>query len=319
MSQWYQSNVKYRTQDTTGKWKAISESFLHDGVSFSDVETQLYEILKDRLKDFNVKAIKETTYSNVYDTFVGGDFYKVTIQTDYGDGKTSNENHLVAAADVVDAEKRAEIYMKGWVTNTSIIGVVKSNILGVWHPKAEPWQEDFRERMADLEAKGYKSASANQTEIDFTNGKRDTVEGEAEVITDESHLLGEGQKALPAAPLQLPARSILTGTGPDLDVEDSSAYAPDQATIDKYNEALDDLGQMIGYNDYAPVNVSRFVKKHGIGSMFMTVLEEIGAITKQAKASPLDTSHYRKEDRFNDILAIDVLRHMHEARKAVEA
>ncbi|GAB3278424.1 hypothetical protein GCM10027347_52820 [Larkinella harenae] len=307
MSQWYQSNVKYRTQDVNGKWKTISESFLHDGVSFSDVETQLHEILKERLKDFGVKAIKETTYSNVYDTFVGGDFYKVTIQTDYGDGKTSNENHLVAASDVVDAEKRAENYMKGWVTNTSIIAVVKSSILGVWHPKAEPWQEDFRERMAELELKGHKSVNANQTEINFDK-KVDIEDAEAQVITDESHMLPEGQKALPAAPLLLPVGDVESEDRQYSDEYDE--YVPEQSSIDKYNAVLDDISMQLSFNDYHPFNVSQFAKKHGIGTNIMSILVEMGALTKAPKIKQTEQSQYRKEDKFDAITAIDVLKHI---------
>lgn len=83
------------------------------------------------------------------------------------DDKTETTFHLVAGFDVTDAEKRAEKRMESWMTDTIITSVVKSSILGVWHPKAEPWQEDFKFRMEKLAETGRESNNINQLEISF--------------------------------------------------------------------------------------------------------------------------------------------------------
>ncbi|MGF7213874.1 hypothetical protein GGR92_000014 [Spirosoma lacussanchae] len=165
---WYQSKVSYRLQDNFGKWKSYTEQYLHDAVSFSDVETQIYSVLEGRLTDFEIKGISLVKFEGVYEPHVGGDFYKVTILTeDTIEDKKSNSAHLVAAADVVDAERRTEKYMSGWLSNNTIIAVVKSPILGVWHPFSEDWQNDFKSRQADLADSGRESADVNQMNIPF--------------------------------------------------------------------------------------------------------------------------------------------------------
>ncbi len=169
---WYQSKISYGVQDATGKWKTISESFLHDGISFTDVEAQIFKMVEGRLTDFEIKAIALVKFECVYDTFVGGDFYKVTVLSeDKADDKKTVTAHLVAATDVVDAEGRAEQYMKNWLTDNIITGVVKSPIVGVWHPKVENWQNDFWQRMDRLKENGHESSDVNQTTIFDKDGK----------------------------------------------------------------------------------------------------------------------------------------------------
>jgi hypothetical protein len=171
---WYQSKIKYKTQDDAGKWKSFSESFLHDGVSFTDVEAQLYKILEERLKtDFEIGSISKVKFEAVYDTHIVkdgkvSDFYKVTVLTKTLEDKLETTFHLVAGFDVTDAEKRAETYMKDWMSDTMIISVAKSPILGVWHQNAAPWQEDFKFRMEKLAEEGRESSNINQIEINFT-------------------------------------------------------------------------------------------------------------------------------------------------------
>ncbi|WP_170061153.1 DUF4494 family protein [Spirosoma aerolatum] len=177
MPLWFQSKISYRTQDATGKWKTINESFLHDGVSFTDVEAQIFKIVEDRLKEFEVKSIAQVKFENVYEPYVGGDFYKVTVVSeDSIDEKKTTSFHLVAAADVVDAEKRAEAYMKNWLSSHTITGVVKSPILGVWHPVAEDWQTDFKQRMEDLAQDGHTSVDINQLEMNFESSVNESVD-----------------------------------------------------------------------------------------------------------------------------------------------
>ena len=175
MSAWYQSKIAYRVQDDAGKWKTINESFLHDGVSFTDVEAQLFKMVEGRLTDFEVKSISQVKYEAVYEPHVGGDFYKVTVLTQGElDDKKTTTFHLVAADSVIDAEKRAEAYMKTWLDPHDIIAVVKSPILGVWHPVAEDWQNDFETRSDKLSADGHESGDVAQTTLFDKDGKAKT-------------------------------------------------------------------------------------------------------------------------------------------------
>lgn len=173
------SKISYRVQDqNTGKWKTITEQFLHDAVTYGDVEAQLAKLLEGRVTDYDY-SLSKVTYAYIYDTFLPGDFYVVTILTQEGiDEKKTSEKHLVVAESITDAEERAAKFTRNWVQSVSIEGAVHSKILGYWHPNNEQWQDDFKQRMARLAEEGNKSADANQLNL-FS----DPVE--SEMLADE--------------------------------------------------------------------------------------------------------------------------------------
>ncbi|MFD2936288.1 DUF4494 family protein [Spirosoma flavum] len=165
---WFHSKIKYGVQDALGKWKTYSEQFLHDAITYAEVEQQLAEFLQGRVSDYEY-TITKISFDAVYDTFIQGSFYKVTFEekttNDAGADKITVKAHLVAAADVTDAERRATDYMKNWITDTTIIGSDRTKILGVWHPKSEDWKNDFKERMLRLAEVGQESNDSNQTTL----------------------------------------------------------------------------------------------------------------------------------------------------------
>ncbi|MCX6218316.1 DUF4494 family protein [Spirosoma sp.] len=170
---WFLSKIKYGIQDSLGKWKAISEQFLHDAISYGDVEAQLTEFLKDRVKDYE-HDISKVRYYSVYEPHVKGAFYKVQYEekttTKAGVEKITVKSHLVIALDVPDAERRAKEYMKNWVTDTKIIGADKTKILGVWHPHNQQWKDDFTERMIALAEAGHESPEPAPTTLFNADG-----------------------------------------------------------------------------------------------------------------------------------------------------
>ncbi|WP_234733426.1 DUF4494 family protein [Tellurirhabdus bombi] len=163
---WYQSKIKYGALGDDMKRITRTEVFLHEAITYAEVEAQLYTILEGRVKDFDYSISDNAKFSAVYDTFAGGDFYKVKVVEEIGDKKRTL-HHLVAASDVADAQKRVEAYLKNSLIGFTIDGATKSAILGVWNPASEDWQNDFKQRMEDLREAGHESVGINQLEIDF--------------------------------------------------------------------------------------------------------------------------------------------------------
>ncbi|WP_234735350.1 DUF4494 family protein [Tellurirhabdus bombi] len=166
----FQSRIQYKVLDKERKWKTIVEQFLHDSFTFTEVEAQIYKVTEGRLTDFSVKAIAIVNYDDVYSAGTGNHFYKVSILEVIGEEKRTL-THLVTADDVTDAENRAEAFTRNFGGDLTIQSVQKTNILGFWHPNAELWQSDFRNRMDDLKDAGHVSGDINQTTIDFGSKK----------------------------------------------------------------------------------------------------------------------------------------------------
>jgi len=165
---WFHSKIKYSIQDRNDKLKTVSEEFLHDAVTYGDVEEQLAKVLEGRVTDYEYD-IKKAVFAYIYYPFATGAFYVVTVE-EKSEGKGGVEKitahkHLVVAQDVPGAEAKATDYMKGWVVDTDVVGAVKSKILGIWHPHNQDWKDDFKQRMQALAEEGNESPDSPQTTI----------------------------------------------------------------------------------------------------------------------------------------------------------
>ncbi|MBN8825094.1 MULTISPECIES: DUF4494 family protein [unclassified Spirosoma] len=166
---WFLAKIKYKVQDDLGKWKSFTEQFLLENILYGGAEKDLAKILEGRITDFEYDLAK-VKFGQVYEPFNKGNFYKVTIEEKTYSAETDKEKieiltHYVIAESVHEAEERADKYISTWVTDCTIIGAVKSKILGVWHPYNSEWQDDFKQRMLLLAEAGNESSDANQTTI----------------------------------------------------------------------------------------------------------------------------------------------------------
>lgn len=171
---WFHAKINYKVQDNLGKWKSFAEQFLLENIIYGAAETDLATLLDGRVTGYEYDLTK-VKFAAVYEPFNRGDFYKVTIEE-----KTTNEldkekinvlTHYVIAESVHEAEQRTADYIKTWVTDCTIVGAVKTKILGVWHPHNSQWQDDFKQRMLKLAEAGQESSDANQTTIFDKDGK----------------------------------------------------------------------------------------------------------------------------------------------------
>ncbi|GAB4023336.1 hypothetical protein GCM10028808_73480 [Spirosoma migulaei] len=169
---WFLSKINYRVQGAKGKWKAISEQFIHEGVTYGEVEAQLATLLEKRVSQYEYD-IDKIKFGAVYEPHNKGAFHKVTIDevsvNDSGVETKTTYTHYVIAADVPEAFARATDYMKTWGSSTTIVGVTESKVLGVWHPHNQQWKDDFMSRMADLAEAGHEKKKKDDSPTTIFN------------------------------------------------------------------------------------------------------------------------------------------------------
>ncbi|MCX6217685.1 DUF4494 family protein [Spirosoma sp.] len=228
---WFLSKIRYSVQDSLGKFKAISEQFVHDAISYGDVEAQLAEVLKGRVDDYTYDLSK-IRFDSVYEPHVKGAFFKVQYEekttTEAGVEKVTVKSHLVVAQDVPDAEKKASEYMKNWITDWTIIGADKTKILGVWHPLNQDWKDDFIARMADLAAAGNETGEPAPTTIFNADGTAKKIAfGDDDLIDEEHAQIGSYADARAEVDAMTPTSGFTIG-------DDSALADTLKSTLDEF-------------------------------------------------------------------------------------
>ncbi|ARK13074.1 DUF4494 domain-containing protein [Fibrella sp. ES10-3-2-2] len=182
---WIESKIAY-TMLVENEPKPITESYLHQAISFADAEGQLYEHLKKRITELEVKALKRVPIGQtdvLFFAFQEGDsFWKVKTkyqtETFTGKAKTEYETFIVPALNDREASDRVKGHLKGSLVEREIVNIDVTTILAVYMPNNQIWEGDWLNRMDDLEAQGKKSATSNQTSIEFPDRKADANDGD---------------------------------------------------------------------------------------------------------------------------------------------
>lgn len=138
MRTWYQCKVKYARENEEGLLKSISEIYLVDGVSFSEVEAILYDRLGSQIRgDFQVTAISK---SNIVDVFFYEDadvWFKAKITYLIVEGDSAKEKKItqymiVTAADVPQAHERIQESLSNMLVSFQVPDVVETKIIEVF-------------------------------------------------------------------------------------------------------------------------------------------------------------------------------------------
>jgi hypothetical protein len=135
MSKFFEVKVKYQKVDENGKDKMISEPYILDAVSFSDAEMRINKEMEPFINgEFSVQAIKVSNISEIIMDDNCDYFYKckitfIALDEDKGTERRHSTNVLFSADNVVDANNKADIWMKDVVSNYSIDGVDISKIV----------------------------------------------------------------------------------------------------------------------------------------------------------------------------------------------
>lgn len=135
---WYSCKLKYRKTDENGVQKLVTESYLVDGVSFSDAEARINEEMKAYISvDFKVVNIQATNYSEVVGGAETGLWFKskislIAFDEESGKEKKQNIYILVEAEDAKQAYDRTVEAMQGSMGEYNIPSVSETTIMDVF-------------------------------------------------------------------------------------------------------------------------------------------------------------------------------------------
>ena len=137
---YFEVKVKYVAVGDDGKEKKVSELYLIDGMSFTEVETRIVEKLREMIhNDFNIEAIKKSNITELVESNNGNDdkWFKAKVAIIDADGisgkeKRSNQYFLVAASDVDRALENLQKSLSTYVVPFEIVQVGDSNIIDVF-------------------------------------------------------------------------------------------------------------------------------------------------------------------------------------------
>mgnify|MGYP002769330614 FL=1 len=101
---YYEVKIKYPEVNEFGEVKDVNRSFLIDAMSFTEAETRMVELARERdFKDLTIKAITYSRINKVINEVQGDDdkFFNVTVtyieETDEGKKKNYHLYYLVRA------------------------------------------------------------------------------------------------------------------------------------------------------------------------------------------------------------------------------
>ena len=169
---WIQSKISYE-QLVDGEPKQVTESYLHDAVSFADAEVQCFEHLKARINELDVTALSRVKIGRtdvLFFAFQEGDsFWKVKTkyqtETFTGKAKTVYQSFILPAIDDREASERVRAEVASSLVAYEIINVDVTPIRAVYMPHNEIWEGDWKNRMDDLDAQGKRSSHHNQLDL----------------------------------------------------------------------------------------------------------------------------------------------------------
>jgi hypothetical protein len=131
----YLAGVRYTRQQENGDLKRVTEMFIVPAISFTDVETKLFEEMETRTKgEFSVVSIKKTNYEYVLTSEDGGLFYHVAVSyktDDEESKKTFKLNFLIETSDIEKVNEIVNNVLKESIAEYKIVKVAESPVMHV--------------------------------------------------------------------------------------------------------------------------------------------------------------------------------------------
>lgn len=130
----FESKVKYVKIDENGKEKKVTESYLVDAMSLTEMEARtVNELSKTVNGDFDVISGKESNISEIYPNENGDRFFKAKVTLEEDEGKKVTNYMLVEANNVDEAYAYLKEQLKDMIVPFEIPAVSESNIIDVFN------------------------------------------------------------------------------------------------------------------------------------------------------------------------------------------
>lgn len=138
MRVWFQVKVKFSKETEEGLLKLVTEQYLVDGVSFTEVEAIIYKKVAERVRgDFQVTHIAKSNIVDVFEYEDGDIWFKAKIQyivadSDSGKEKSVTQYMLVTAENVPQAHERIQNSLSNMLVSFQVPDVVETRIIEVF-------------------------------------------------------------------------------------------------------------------------------------------------------------------------------------------
>lgn len=137
--EFYECKVKYQREVAEGKIQSMSDIYLVEGVSFSDVEQRVLEEVKPYIlpgQEVEMKSIRKVNITELLPNDSGHFWYKakvslITVDENAGKEKKVTTTILVQDVDMESAYRAVNEMMKTSITDYSIKTIQETGIVDV--------------------------------------------------------------------------------------------------------------------------------------------------------------------------------------------
>lgn len=143
MAIWFECKIRYDKTTEDGKIKKTTETYLVDALTFSEAEARFIEEVSPFLSgEYEVTDIKKAKIAELMESNDGNDdrWYKakvafITIDEKTAVEKRTNQTIMVQACDLDKAVANLKKGMAGTMGDWTLVSIVESPILDVFHYK----------------------------------------------------------------------------------------------------------------------------------------------------------------------------------------
>lgn len=152
MNKWFKVTVKARKERPDGrKDEKVTDLYLFDGLSYTEVEARVLEELKPYYKTFDVHTIVPFKVSELFLNTNGDRFYKckvnfITLNEKRGKEKKTPAYMIVEARDPKEAEANLTEGMKGTMSDWNLESIVETKILDIFKYDLEKKSKELEEK-----------------------------------------------------------------------------------------------------------------------------------------------------------------------------
>ncbi|MFT7161590.1 MAG: hypothetical protein ACI9GZ_002777 [Bacteroidia bacterium] len=179
MKTWYACKVKHAVTTEDGRMKQVTDTFLVDGVSFTDAEKRIYEISeRDVRGDFMITNIAKTNIAEVVNYEDSETWFKckvayVTLDEEAQKEKKINSYFLVGADNAKIAYERIEDNLSTMLVPIEIPSITQTAFIEVY-----PFNEEELNKPAPAGFVPVEEATATAPQIEEQEIHKDPEEAE---------------------------------------------------------------------------------------------------------------------------------------------
>ncbi|MEQ9289716.1 MAG: DUF4494 domain-containing protein [Cyclobacteriaceae bacterium] len=157
MKTWYSCKVKHAVTTEDGRMKQVTDTFLVDGVSFTDAEKRIYEISERDIRgEFMITNIAKTNIAEVINYEDSETWFKckvayVTIDEEAQKEKKINNYFLVGADNAKIAYERIEDNMSSMLVPIEIPSIAQTTFVDVFPFNEEELNQAVPENFVPVE------------------------------------------------------------------------------------------------------------------------------------------------------------------------